>query len=334
MDQTRSYEGATRQEAWERFQADSREAAAHGWAPADQSWQEVANGSHRLDVTYRSQAADAKAALLANLSSKPPKRSRRRWILAGVGVLFVLAVASTAGGNGPGPAPASDVAAVVPQAPQPESVAPTAKETPAPTRRPTPQPAEPTDAPTAEPTPDPTAPPQPATMALGVGLNDDVTLGQEVARIRTGRLVAWVAQLNEPVGSEALRLVVVDDSGATRYSVALSFNPDLKTVGSEEDLSDLGAGQYTLELQKAGRVIATGNFEYVTPPPTEPPPPPPPAPANDCHPSYTGACLDPASPDYDCAGGSGDGPDYTGRVRVVGPDEYGLDRDGNGIGCE
>jgi len=53
-----------------------------------------------------------------------------------------------------------------------------------------------------------------------------------------------------------------------------------------------------------------------------------------CHPSYAGACLDPSSPDYDCSGGSGDGPDYTGFVRVVGPDEYGLDADGDGQGCE
>lgn len=53
-----------------------------------------------------------------------------------------------------------------------------------------------------------------------------------------------------------------------------------------------------------------------------------------CHPSYEGACLDPSMPDYDCEGGSGDGPGYTGPVRVVGDDPYGLDRDGDGWGCE
>jgi endonuclease YncB( thermonuclease family) len=56
--------------------------------------------------------------------------------------------------------------------------------------------------------------------------------------------------------------------------------------------------------------------------------------SNPCHPSYQGACLDPNSPDYDCAGGEGNGPDYTGTVRVVGPDDYGLDADGDGVGCE
>jgi len=53
-----------------------------------------------------------------------------------------------------------------------------------------------------------------------------------------------------------------------------------------------------------------------------------------CHPSYAGACLDPDAADYDCAGGRGNGPLYTGAVRVVGPDVFGLDGDGDGYGCE
>lgn len=53
----------------------------------------------------------------------------------------------------------------------------------------------------------------------------------------------------------------------------------------------------------------------------------------ECHSSYS-ECLDPRASDYDCAGGSGNGPYYTGKVRVYGYDEYGLDRDGNGWGCE
>jgi hypothetical protein len=54
-----------------------------------------------------------------------------------------------------------------------------------------------------------------------------------------------------------------------------------------------------------------------------------------CDPNYKGACLSPDASDYDCAGGSGNGPEYVeGPVRVVGSDPYGLDRDGNGVGCE
>lgn len=53
-----------------------------------------------------------------------------------------------------------------------------------------------------------------------------------------------------------------------------------------------------------------------------------------CHPSYKGKCLKINAGDYDCIGGSGDGPNYTGRVRVVGKDVFRLDADNDGIGCE
>jgi len=56
--------------------------------------------------------------------------------------------------------------------------------------------------------------------------------------------------------------------------------------------------------------------------------------AEECHPSYEGACV-PIASDVDCAGGSGNGPAYVvGPVYVVGPDVYGLDRDKDGVGCE
>ena len=39
--------------------------------------------------------------------------------------------------------------------------------------------------------------------------------------------------------------------------------------------------------------------------------------------------------DYDLAGGSGNGPtDVGGQVTVTGSDPFGLDADGDGIGCE
>jgi hypothetical protein len=55
---------------------------------------------------------------------------------------------------------------------------------------------------------------------------------------------------------------------------------------------------------------------------------------SECDPNYSDACLDPYSSDYDCEGGSGNGPDYTGTVTVVGEDHYELDADGDGVGCE
>lgn len=60
-----------------------------------------------------------------------------------------------------------------------------------------------------------------------------------------------------------------------------------------------------------------------------------PAAAQGCHSSYAGVCIAPGPSDVDCAGGSGNGPRYVrGPVQVIGFDQYGLDRDGDGIGCE
>ena len=52
-----------------------------------------------------------------------------------------------------------------------------------------------------------------------------------------------------------------------------------------------------------------------------------------CTPGYS-PCIPPGA-DVDCAGGSGNGPRYVqGPVQVSGSDPYGLDSDGDGVGCE
>jgi hypothetical protein len=63
--------------------------------------------------------------------------------------------------------------------------------------------------------------------------------------------------------------------------------------------------------------------------------PPPPPPDNDYSPPI------PLGPDVDCAGGSGNGPRYEGQgdvpfgpFQVIRSDIYGLDGDGDGVGCE
>lgn len=65
-----------------------------------------------------------------------------------------------------------------------------------------------------------------------------------------------------------------------------------------------------------------------------PVPAPAPAAPSGCDPNYAGACV-PIASDVDCSGGSGNGPAYVGGpVSVVGSDIYGLDRNGDGVGCE
>lgn len=87
---------------------------------------------------------------------------------------------------------------------------------------------------------------------------------------------------------------------------------------------------------------ATPSADFTVPLPPPPPPEPPappepepePEPASECDPNYSGVCV-PIASDVDCAGGSGDGPEYVdGPVYVEGEDIYGLDNDGNGVGCE
>ena len=100
---------------------------------------------------------------------------------------------------------------------------------------------------------------------------------------------------------------------------------------------ELLAGARTAKAQKRGawgacraRLDPSGAFETYPKLAAAPQA----AAGGDCHPSYAGACLDPSVSDYDCAGGSGNGPAYSGRVRVVGHDEYDLDPNGDGVGCE
>jgi hypothetical protein len=134
--------------------------------------------------------------------------------------------------------------------------------------------------------------------------------------------------------------------------------PDLVGMGlatAKGTLADLGlrgtVRYRTTARHRAGTVIAqsrrTGSgvrpdsritlvvAKAPPPPPTTAPPPPTTAPQPDCDPSYPGVCLDPDAADYDCAGGSGDGPEYVeGPIRVRPPDPFDLDREGDGWGCE
>ncbi len=66
-------------------------------------------------------------------------------------------------------------------------------------------------------------------------------------------------------------------------------------------------------------------------------PKPPPSPARDCTSGYSPCLVNHSGADYDCYGGSGDGPYYTepGVVYTVsGSDPYSLDADNDGSGCE
>ncbi len=88
--------------------------------------------------------------------------------------------------------------------------------------------------------------------------------------------------------------------------------------------------RYTLYLRAYNRV-GYGSWARATARPHAASAPKPPG--GGCTPGYS-PCLPPAS-DYDCAGGSGNGPKFVdGPVYVTGSDPYGLDSDGDGVACE
>jgi endonuclease YncB( thermonuclease family) len=148
-----------------------------------------------------------------------------------------------------------------------------------------------------------------ATRRLAAGKR--VTLvgdGTQDTRDRYGRLLAYVWL----PGGKDLGFQLVAGGFAKPYV----YDRPFERLGSYENAEALAHGKGVWRC--ATRTTAT----------------PAPAASSRCHPSYKGACLDPNASDYDCAGGSGNGPKYTGQVRVVGPDDFGLDSDGDGYACE
>lgn len=93
------------------------------------------------------------------------------------------------------------------------------------------------------------------------------------------------------------------------------------TVDGKETKRELVKKEIT--VKPVTQITAVGT--YVAPAPAQP---------RNCHDSYADGCV-PIDTDVDCAWGSGNGPSYfDGVARVVGPDVYDLDRDGDGYACE
>ena len=109
------------------------------------------------------------------------------------------------------------------------------------------------------------------------------------------------------------------------------------TVAVTEQISKQRPGTVLSVSPGTGSRLMPGSTVTLTVAVKAPPPPPVASTSTEsssdgCTPGYS-PCLPPAS-DYDCSGGSGDGPKYTGYVTVTGSDPYDLDSDGDGAGCE
>jgi hypothetical protein len=136
---------------------------------------------------------------------------------------------------------------------------------------------------------------------------------------------------SETSGEPAPVPTVTVDPSAARQAELDQLAADLDAIAAEQATMSQELAAKEAELEAREQAVAAAEQERAV----EPEPPaaaPAPEAANDCHPSYD-PCV-PIASDVDCEGGSGNGPEYTGTVRVIGPDEYDLDRDGDGVACD
>lgn len=215
---------------------------------------------------------------------------------------------------------------------------------------------EPDDAtPSSEPSTEPTIAPEPESAAVPAVAAKQ--LDRARAQLERADLVVRVVKEPswKPVGTvlsqgvRAGKQVAFGTAVTLVVAAAMPSVPGVVGQSDESALSALRRAGFTVRIVK--QVVTSGASGVVlrqTPAATNqaapgsvvevvvsnlvrPVAPAAPAPAN-CTSGYS-PCLAPA-PDYDCAGGSGDGPQYTGYVRVTGSDPYDLDSDGDGVACE
>jgi hypothetical protein len=268
-----------------------------------------------------------------------PQRRRQYWWVLLPGVLVAGLVLFTAGVMAGG---GSDPSSTSGSAQGSESSAPAS-------------PSDPTPMPTSEPEPvtESAAPPAQSLVPQLVGLTRQQAKAQLVAAGLVVRQVRRVPSAEPPgtvlrqqakVGTSMLSgsgvvLVVASPYPRVPGVVGLSQSEAvgrLKAAGFKVSVStakrESGKNGVVLEQTPGGTARAEPHsaITLVVSSVVRKPPPPP---QQSCTSGYE-PCLAPAS-DYDCAGGSGDGPGYAyGPVYINGSDPYDLDRDGDGVACE
>lgn len=126
---------------------------------------------------------------------------------------------------------------------------------------------------------------------------------------------------NADLGVETLLVAGAAGILATRFEVTVTDGVETGRVAVAEEL----------RVAPVAEVVGVGSKPPVV---AVPPAPVQAVAAGNCDPNYEGDCV-PIDSDVDCASGSGNGPSYVqGPVWVVGTDIYGLDRNGDGQGCE
>jgi resuscitation-promoting factor RpfB len=163
---------------------------------------------------------------------------------------------------------------------------------------------------------------QPSAKAAGTVLRQSIVKNTalELGSVVTLVVAAPFPRVPSVVGDgRASAIRQLEDAG---FRVETSV--ENRTSGKDDVV--LRQGPTSGTRAKPGSIVQLVISNYVKPAPVVQAPP------SNCTPGYS-PCLTPAS-DYDCAGGSGNGPAYTGYVTITGSDPYDLDSDGDGVGCE
>ncbi len=167
-----------------------------------------------------------------------------------------------------------------------------------------------------------------------------IRLAYDVERLdRFGRTLAYVYRLTDGL---FVNVAIARDGFARQLTVPPNIAHAEEFTRAVSEARASSRGLWTACPPPTTAAPTTRPAPSPTAPPatassarTAPAPAPAPTRSGNCHPSYTGACV-PVASDVDCGGGTGNGPAYVYEedIRVVGPDEYGLDADNDGIACE
>jgi resuscitation-promoting factor RpfB len=162
---------------------------------------------------------------------------------------------------------------------------------------------------------------QPSALPPGTVISQGVGTGREVRRGTSISLVIAVPLPRVPAVTSHAQAVAVRMLRGAGFRVHVSQRT-VTTGTNGLVLSQSPFAGQSVRPHAWISIVVAHVVRPVAPAPTQSP---------SCTPGYS-PCLAPAY-DYDCAGGSGDGPMYTGLVRVTGSDPYDLDADGDGWGC-
>jgi hypothetical protein len=161
-------------------------------------------------------------------------------------------------------------------------------------------------------------------------------------------LLIVVVAINQPVEQETTSADIADELPRAPTTTAERISKPTTTT-SEATITTVPAPTTTVPPTTLAPATTLAVVTTTAPPPTTTIPKPTTTAAprttttvaaasssSGCHSSYRGTCVPPNVSDADCYPGKGDGPHYVheNNIEVVGPDEFGLDSDKDGIGCE